>query len=75
MIWPNFFAAGGRSLPTDQPLPVGVEQSAHMAVVRDEVRAEPTKFDTLALPGGRDSPAPAVIVLFALGLTIRDVPS
>ncbi len=23
MIWPDFFATGGRSLPTDQPLPIG----------------------------------------------------
>jgi translation elongation factor EF-Tu-like GTPase len=40
MIWPDFFAAGGRSLPTDQPVPVGVELSARMAVVMDEMRAE-----------------------------------
>ena len=41
MIWPDFFAAGGLSLPTDQPLPVGVELSARMSVVvMDEMRAE-----------------------------------
>jgi hypothetical protein len=40
MIWPDFFAADGRSLPTDQPLPIGVELSARMAVVMDELRAE-----------------------------------
>jgi hypothetical protein len=40
MIWPDFFAAGGQSLPTDQPLPVGVELSARMTVVMDEMRAE-----------------------------------
>ena len=40
MIWPDFFAAGGRSLPTAQPLPVGVDLSARMAVVVDEMRAE-----------------------------------
>jgi hypothetical protein len=39
MIWPDFFAAGGRSLPTDQPLPVGVELSARMGVVMDEMRS------------------------------------
>jgi hypothetical protein len=40
MIWPDFFAAGGRSLPTDQPLPGGVELSARMTVVMDEMRGE-----------------------------------
>ena len=40
MVWPDFFAAGGQSLPTDQPLPVGVELSARMTVVMDEMRAE-----------------------------------
>jgi hypothetical protein len=40
MIWPDFFGADGRSLPTDQPLPVGVELSARMYVVDDEMRAE-----------------------------------
>lgn len=40
MIWPDFLAAGGQSLPTDQPLPVGVELSARMTVVTDEMRAE-----------------------------------
>jgi translation elongation factor EF-Tu-like GTPase len=40
MIWPDFYAADGRSLPTDQPLPIGVELSARMVVVTDEMRAE-----------------------------------
>ena len=40
MIWPDFFAADGRSLPTDQPLPIGVELMARMTVVMDEMRAE-----------------------------------
>lgn len=40
MIWPDFFATGGRSLPTNQPLPVGVELSARMGVVMDQMRAE-----------------------------------
>ena len=39
MIWPDFFAAGGRNLPTDQPLPVSVELSTRMGVVMDEMRA------------------------------------
>jgi translation elongation factor EF-Tu-like GTPase len=40
MIWPDFFTAGGQSLPTDQPLPVSVELSARMLVLMDEMRAE-----------------------------------
>src|SRR5262249_3654088 len=40
MIWPDFFGADGHSLLTDQPLPVGVELSARMYVVADEMRAE-----------------------------------
>lgn len=40
MIWPDVYAAGGECLPTDQPLPVGVELSARMVVVVDEMRAE-----------------------------------
>lgn len=40
MVWPDFLTADGRSLPTDQPLPVGVELSARMTVVMDEMRAE-----------------------------------
>jgi hypothetical protein len=40
MIWPDFFAAGGRSLPADEPLPVGIELSARMLVAVDEMRAE-----------------------------------
>ena len=38
MIWPDFFDAAGDSLPTDQPLPIGVEIPARMAVVVDEIR-------------------------------------
>ena len=40
MIWPDFFAVAGRPLPTDQPLPVGVELTARMLVLVDEMRAE-----------------------------------
>ncbi|HEY1186460.1 MAG TPA: hypothetical protein VGE74_02335 [Gemmata sp.] len=40
MIWPDFFAADGQSLATDHGLPVGVELSARMTVVIDEMRAE-----------------------------------
>ena len=40
MIWPDFYAAASHSLPTDQPLPVGVELSARMVVIIDEMRAE-----------------------------------
>jgi hypothetical protein len=40
MVWPDFFAVGGRSLPTDQPLPVGPVLAARMYVLMDEMRAE-----------------------------------
>jgi translation elongation factor EF-Tu-like GTPase len=40
MIWPDFFAAHGQPLGKDQPLPVGVELSARMMIVVDEMRAE-----------------------------------
>jgi len=40
MIWPDFFAADGQSLPTDQPMPVGVELSARMMIVIDQMRAD-----------------------------------
>lgn len=40
MIWPDFFAAEGQSLPTDKPLPVGIELSARMAIVVDEMRSD-----------------------------------
>jgi hypothetical protein len=39
MIWPDFLAGDGRSLPADEPLPVGVELVARMFVVMDEMRA------------------------------------
>ena len=40
MIWPDFFAGDGQSLPTDQPLPVGPALSARMLVLMDEMQAE-----------------------------------
>jgi hypothetical protein len=39
MVWPDFFAADGHSLPTDQPLPVGPVLAARMYVLMDEMRA------------------------------------
>lgn len=39
-IWPDFFAPGVPSIPANQPLPAGVELSARMLVVADEMRAE-----------------------------------
>lgn len=39
-IWPDFFAEDGRSLPTDKPMAIGVELSARMYVVFDEMREE-----------------------------------
>jgi hypothetical protein len=38
MIWPDFFDTDGRSLPRDEPLPRGVELSARMTVIMDEMR-------------------------------------
>lgn len=40
MIWPDFHAESGDSLPADLPLPLGVEIAARMTVVVDEMRAE-----------------------------------
>ena len=40
MIWPDFFSSSGDSLPTDCPLPIGIELSARMTVVVDEMRAQ-----------------------------------
>src|SRR5262249_29463472 len=40
MIWPDVCGSDGRSLPTNQPLPVGVELPARLWVVADEMRAE-----------------------------------
>lgn len=40
MIWPDFTAADGRSLPADRPLPVGPVLRARMLVYADEMRAE-----------------------------------
>jgi hypothetical protein len=40
MIWPDFFTAGGQSRSTDDPLPVGVELSARITVIADEMGAE-----------------------------------
>lgn len=40
MIWPDFFDQSGDSLPTDQPLPIGVDLPARMTIVVDEMRAE-----------------------------------
>ena len=41
MIWPDFYAGpSGQHLPADQPLPVGIELSARMFVLMDEMRPE-----------------------------------
>jgi hypothetical protein len=40
MIWPDFFLSSGDSLPTDSPLPIGVELSARMTIVVDEMREQ-----------------------------------
>jgi len=40
MIWPVFFALSGDSLPTDIPLPIGVDLSARMTIVVDEMREQ-----------------------------------
>jgi hypothetical protein len=38
MIYPDFYDVRGDSLPTDQPLPIGVEMPARMVVLMDEMR-------------------------------------
>jgi hypothetical protein len=38
MIWPDFFNLSNDSLPTDAPLPIGVELRARMTVLVDEMR-------------------------------------
>lgn len=40
MIWPDFFGREGDSLPTDSPLPLGVDLPARMTVVIDEMREQ-----------------------------------
>ena len=40
MIWPDFFDEAGDSLPTDQPLAIGVDLPARMTVVVDEMREQ-----------------------------------
>jgi hypothetical protein len=40
MIWPDFYDSAGNSLPTDTPLPLGVELRARMTVVVDEMREQ-----------------------------------
>jgi len=40
MIWPDFYGPSGDSLPTDSPLPLGVELSARMTVLVDEMREQ-----------------------------------
>ena len=40
MIHPDFLDAGGNSLRTDSPLPVGVDLPARMTVIVDEMREQ-----------------------------------
>lgn len=40
MIWPDFIDGNGDSLPTDEPLPIGVNLVARMTIVVDEMRAK-----------------------------------
>ena len=40
MIWPDFFPLSGDSLPTDTPLPIGVDLSARMTIVVAEMREQ-----------------------------------
>lgn len=40
MIWPDFMDEQGDSLPTDAPLPIGVNLVARMTVLVDEMRVE-----------------------------------
>ena len=38
MIYPDFYDERGDSLPTDRPLPLGIELQARMVVFNDELR-------------------------------------
>ncbi|GFZ89608.1 hypothetical protein GCM10011408_05750 [Dyella caseinilytica] len=40
MIWPDFFSSTGDTLPTDSPLPIGMDLSARMTIVVDEMREQ-----------------------------------
>lgn len=40
MIWPDFMDEHGNSLPTDKALPIGVNLTARMTILVDEMRAE-----------------------------------
>jgi hypothetical protein len=40
MIWPDFYSPSGDSLPTDSPLPLGVDLPARMTLVADEMREQ-----------------------------------
>ena len=40
MIWPDFFGPDGDSLPTASPLPLGVDLSARMTILVDEMREQ-----------------------------------
>lgn len=40
MIWPDFMDEEGKSMPTDKPLPIGVNMTARMTILVDEMRAE-----------------------------------
>lgn len=40
MIWPDFYDRNGDSLPSDAPLPVGVDLPARMTIFVDEMRVQ-----------------------------------
>ena len=40
MIWPDFMDEKGDSLPTDKPLPIGVNLTARMTILVDKMRSE-----------------------------------
>ena len=40
MIWPDFMDEKGGSLPTDKPLPIGVNLTARMTILADKMRLE-----------------------------------
>jgi len=40
MIWPDFYGPDGDSLPTDSPLPLGVDLPTRMTIVVDEMREQ-----------------------------------
>lgn len=61
MIHPDFYSQSGDSLPTDAPLPLGVDLPARMTIVIDEMREQVHRarknlaLSSIAMKGQRES--------------------